>query len=129
IELHAVEHAEEIEMPISATKLAISRELEPDFRLLLDDLFVLAALNVFELLTANRACFAFGARLLQGLAAQKAAHMVGAKRRCLVGRRHTLAHPIPFEAAGAFSNLLFARVNFSLFFMSERLGLFAARPR
>src|SRR5262249_46822020 len=122
IELHAVEHAEEIEMPISATKLAISRELEPDFLLLLDDLFDLAVLNVFELLTANRACFAFGARLLQGLAAQKAAHMVGAKRRCLGGRRPTLAHPIPLESAGAFTALLCARVNFPLFSMPELSG-------
>ena len=49
VDLDAVEHAEEIEVPPGAAKLAVGGELEPDLLLLLDDLLDLAVLDRLEL--------------------------------------------------------------------------------
>src|SRR5262245_21526093 len=87
VELHPVEHAEEIEVPVSSSKLPIGRELEPDFLLLLDDLFDFAVFDLFELITAYGPFLALGTRILQRLAALEAAHVVGTKRWGLVGHR------------------------------------------
>ena len=46
---HAVEAAEEIEMPPGAAEFAVGRELQPDVFLLLDDLLDLAIFDRFEL--------------------------------------------------------------------------------
>ena len=49
VELDAVEHAEEIEMPPGAAEFAVGDELEPDLFLLLDDLLDLAVLDFLQL--------------------------------------------------------------------------------
>ena len=49
VDLDAIEHAEEIEMPERAAELAVGREREPDILLLLDDLLDLAVLDRLEL--------------------------------------------------------------------------------
>ena len=81
VELDAVEHAEEIEVPPGAAELAVGRELEADLLLLLDDLLDLTVLDGLELGRRDRALLALGARLLQRGGTQEAADMVGAKRR------------------------------------------------
>ena len=45
VDLDAVEHAEEIEVPPGTAEFAVGRELEPDLFLLLDDLLDLAVLD------------------------------------------------------------------------------------
>ena len=49
VDLDAIEHAEEIEMPERAAELAVGGELKPDVLLLLDDLLDLAVLDRLEL--------------------------------------------------------------------------------
>ena len=86
VDLDAVEHAVEIEMPPRAAEFAVGRDLEPDFLLLLDDLLDLAVLDLLELRRGDLALFALGARFLQRRGAQNAADHVGAERR--LGSRH-----------------------------------------
>ena len=81
VDLDAVEHAEEIEVPPGAAELAVGRELEADLLLLLDDLLDLAVLDGLELGRRDRALLALGARLLERGGTQEAADMVGAERR------------------------------------------------
>ena len=81
VELDAVEHAEEIEMPPGAAEFAVGDELEPDLFLLLDDLLDLAVLDLFQLGRGDRALFALRARLLDRRGAQQAADHVGAEGR------------------------------------------------
>ena len=73
VELDAVEHAEEIEMPPGAAEFAVGGELEADLLLLLDDLLDLAVLDLFELGRGDRALLALRARLLDRRGAQQAA--------------------------------------------------------
>ncbi len=49
VDLDAVEHAEEIEMPPGAAEFAVGGELEADLFLLLDDLLDLAVFDLFQL--------------------------------------------------------------------------------
>ena len=49
VDLDALQHAEEIEVPPGAAVLAVGRELEADLLLLLDDLLDLAVLDLLEL--------------------------------------------------------------------------------
>ena len=49
VDLDAVEHAVEIEMPPGAAEFAVGGGLQPDLFLLLDDLLDLAVLDLFEL--------------------------------------------------------------------------------
>ena len=86
VDLDAVEHAEEIEMPPGAAEFAVGRELEPDLFLLLDDLLDLAVLDRRERCRGDLALLALGARFLQRRGAQQAADHVGAKRR--LGSHH-----------------------------------------
>ena len=67
VELDAVEHAEEIEMPIGAAELAVGRQLEADLLLLGDDLLDFLVLDLFQLGGRDLALFALGARDLQRL--------------------------------------------------------------
>src|SRR4029434_6182134 len=69
VELHPVEHAEEIEVPVGSSTLAISGKPEPDFLLLLDDLFDFAVFDLLELINADCPLLALGTRVLQRLAA------------------------------------------------------------
>src|SRR5262245_37787097 len=69
VKLHPVEHAEEIEVPVGSSKLAIGCEPEADFLLLLDDLFDFAVFDLLELITADGPLLASGTRVLQRLAA------------------------------------------------------------
>ena len=85
VELDAVEHAEEVEMPPGAAELAVGRELEADRFLLADDLFDLAVLDRGKLGRADRAGRRLLARLLERGRAQQRADMVGAKRRLGAG--------------------------------------------
>src|SRR4029079_8116467 len=78
VDLDAVEHAEEGEVPPLATELAIGGDLEPDLLLLLDDLLDLAILDRLELAGTDLALLALGARLSQRRGAQDAADHVGA---------------------------------------------------
>src|SRR5215472_4470609 len=78
--LHAVEPPEEVEMPPRAAEFAVSRELEPDRLLLLDDLFDLGVLDLLELRSGDRGLCMLAARLLQWRSAQQATDMIGAKR-------------------------------------------------
>ena len=64
-DLDPVEHAEEIEMPPGAAKLAVGRDLQPDLFLLLDDLLDLAVLDLLERCRADLAFFPFRPRFLQ----------------------------------------------------------------
>ena len=48
VDLDAVEHAEEIEMPPRAAEFAVGGELEPDLLLLLDDLLDLGVLDLLS---------------------------------------------------------------------------------
>ena len=81
VNLDAVEHAEEIEVPPGAAELAVGRELETQLLLLLDDLFDLTILDGLELGRRDRTLFALGARLLQRSGTQEAADMIGTERR------------------------------------------------
>ena len=103
VELDAVEHAEEIEMPPGATEFAVGGELEADLLLLLDDLLDLAVLDLFELRRADGALLALRARLLDRRGAQNAADMVGAEWR-LGSLRHRVLRVAPagLTAAGLF---------------------------
>src|SRR5258708_36089836 len=87
VDLHALQHPEEIEMPPGAAVLAVGRELEPDLLLLADDLLYLAIFDLLELGGRDRAALALGARVLDGGRAQDAADMVGAERRLGSGHR------------------------------------------
>src|SRR4029079_5193835 len=64
VEIDAVEHAEEIEVPPGPPELAVGRELEADLLLLLDDLPALAVLDGLELGRRDHALLALGTRLL-----------------------------------------------------------------
>src|SRR4029079_11030986 len=81
VEIDAVEHAEEIEVPPGPPELAVGRELEADLLLLLDDLLDLTVLDGLELGCRDRALLALGPRLLERGGTQEAADMVGTKRR------------------------------------------------
>ena len=81
VELDAIEHAEEIEMPERAAEFAVGGELQPDLLLLLDNLLDLAVLNLLQLRGSDRALLALGARVLDRRGAQQAADHVGAERR------------------------------------------------
>src|SRR5262249_24505088 len=81
VNLHAVEHAEEVEVPPGAAELAVGCKLKAELLLLLDDLFDLAVLDRLELGGGDGALFALGARLLERRRAQEAADMIGAERR------------------------------------------------
>ena len=80
-DLHAVEHPEEIEMPPGPAKLAVSRNLQSDVFLLLDDLLDLAVLDLLERGRVDFAFFPFGPRFLQSGGTQQAADHVGAEGR------------------------------------------------
>ena len=69
VEFDALEHAEEVEVPVGAAEFAVGRELEADLFLLPNDLFDLAVLDVSQLLGANCPFFTLCARILQRLAA------------------------------------------------------------
>ena len=81
VQLDAVQHPEEVEVPPGAAKLAVGGERKPELLLLLDDLLDLAVLDRLELGRRDRALFALGARLLERRGAQEAADMIGAERR------------------------------------------------
>ena len=81
LDLDAVEHAVEIEMPPRAAEFAVGRALQPDLFLLLDDLLDLAVLDLLELRRVDLALLALGARFLERRGAQEAADDVGAERR------------------------------------------------
>src|SRR5262249_2956162 len=81
VDLDAVEHAEEIEMPPGAAKLAVGREVKPDFLLLPDDLLDLPVLDLLERGVTDRALLVLFARFLERRRAQEAADMIGAERR------------------------------------------------
>ena len=107
VDFHAVEHAEEIEVPPRAAKLAIGGKLKADLFLLLDDLLDLAVFNLFELSRRNRALLALRARLLDRRGAQNAADMVGAEWR-LGSLRHGFLREAPAgRAAGHLPGLSF----------------------
>ncbi len=92
VELDAVEHAEEIEVPPGAAEFAVGGELEADLLLLLDDLLDLAVLDLFQLRGGDRALLALRARLLDRRGAQQAADHVGAERR--LGPLHDVSSEI-----------------------------------
>ena len=98
VELDAVEHAEEIEMPPRAAEFAVGRELQPDLFLLLDDLLDLAVLDLFELGGGDLALLALGARLLDRRGAQQAADHVGAEWR--LGPLHDISSEVHRGAGG-----------------------------
>jgi hypothetical protein len=77
VDLDVVEHAEEIEMPPGAAKLAVARELEPDLLLLGDDVADLAILDLLELTRGDLAFLALGAGILERRGTQEAADVVG----------------------------------------------------
>ena len=70
LDLDAVEHAVEIEMPPRAAEFAVGGDLQPDLLLLLDDLLDLAVFHLLELCRADLALFALGARVLERRGAQ-----------------------------------------------------------
>jgi hypothetical protein len=70
LDLDAVEHAVEIEVPPRAAEFAVGRDLEPDFFLLLDDLLDLAVLDLLELRRGDLALLPLGPRFLQRRGAQ-----------------------------------------------------------
>src|SRR5277367_4456257 len=88
--LDAVEHAVEIEMPPRAAEFAIGGALQPDLLLLLDDLLDLAVLDLLELRRADLALVALGAGFLERRGAQNRADHVGAERRLVFGHRAIL---------------------------------------
>src|SRR6185437_12316315 len=73
---------QEVAMPGGALILAVSGELEPDLLLHLDDRAHRILLDAAKLLGGQFLAREFLARLDQRLRAQKAADMIGAKRRC-----------------------------------------------
>ena len=91
LDLDAVEHAVEVEMPPGAAEFAVGRDLEPDLLLLLDDGLDLAILDGGELRRADLALLALGARFLQRRGAQDRADHVGAERR--LASRHRAVPP------------------------------------
>jgi hypothetical protein len=90
VELDAVEHAVEIEMPPGPAELAVGRELEADRFLLANDLFDLAILDRGKLGGADRARRGLLARLLEDGRSEQRADMVGAKRRLGAGSHGAL---------------------------------------
>ena len=81
VDFDPVEHPEKIEVPPGTAEFAVGGKFEPDLLLLLDDVFDRAILDRLELGGADRIGFALGARLFQCGGTQKAADMIGAKRR------------------------------------------------
>ena len=80
-DLDAIEHAEEVEVPPRAAKLAVGRDLQADVFLLLDDGLDFAVLDLLERRRADLALFPLGPRFFQRGGAQQAADNVGAERR------------------------------------------------
>src|ERR1700733_12512980 len=70
MDLDAIEHAVEIEMPPRAAEFAVGGALQPDLFLLLDDLLDLAVLDLLELRRGDLALFTLGARVLERRGAQ-----------------------------------------------------------
>src|SRR5262249_20942546 len=81
IQLDAVEHAQEIEMPPRAPEFAVGCELEPGLLLPGDDLINLAVFDGLELSCRDISFLAVGACFLQGLRTQQTADMIGAEWR------------------------------------------------
>jgi hypothetical protein len=81
VDLDAVQHAVEVEMPPRTAELAVGRKLEADLFLLLDDVPDFAILDRLELVGADLALFALFACVLKRGWPQEAADMIGAKRR------------------------------------------------
>src|SRR5262249_47178805 len=98
VDLDALQHAEEVEVPPRAAVLAIGRELETDVLLLLDDLVDLAVLDRLEVSFAELARLVLGTRVLDRGRAQDAADMVGTVRRLGSGghRASPVAQPLAF---------------------------------
>src|SRR5712691_2037822 len=81
VEVDAVEHPKEIEVPPGAAELAVGRKLEADLLLLLDDLLDFPVFDRLELGRRDGALFVLGAGLLERRGAQEAADMIGAVGR------------------------------------------------
>ena len=81
VDLDAVEHAEEIEVPPGAAEFAVGRALQADLLLLLDDLLDLLVLDLLQLSGVDLVLLALLARFLDRRRAQEAADVIGAKRR------------------------------------------------
>src|SRR5262249_41211897 len=65
VELDAVQHGEEVEMPPRAAEFAVGRKLQSNLRLLLDQVPDLAILDLLELSRRDLALFAPGPGLLE----------------------------------------------------------------
>ncbi len=78
---HAVEAAEEIEVPPRAAEFAVGRALQADRLLVLDDDRDLAVLDRLELGSGDLALLPLGARLLEAGGAQQASDVIGAEGR------------------------------------------------
>src|SRR5262249_30758169 len=81
VDFDAIEHAEKVEMPERAAKLAIGGKLQPYVLLLLDDPGDLTILDRLQLGTRFSAFLLFAACLLERRGAEEAADMGGGKRR------------------------------------------------
>src|ERR1700722_14694055 len=108
MDLDAVEHAVEIEMPPRAAEFAVGGALEADLLLLLDDLLDLAVLDLLELRSRDRALLALGAGFLERRGAQNRADHIGAVRRLVFGHRAILLKNCWRDTSGgrAFRQLL-----------------------
>src|SRR5262249_14487028 len=88
VNLDAVEHAEEIEVPPRPAILAIGGKLKPDVFLFLDQLLDLFVLDRIQLRVVDGPHLMTRARILDRLRPKKASDMVGTKRRgCSLHRR------------------------------------------
>src|SRR5262245_27825118 len=91
IDLDAVQHAEEIEVPPRAAELAVGGELEADLFLLSDHVADLAIFHRLERLGGDLALLLLGARLVNRGRTQETAYMIGTERR--LGSFHE-RHPL-----------------------------------
>src|SRR5215207_8261443 len=81
VQIDALHSAEKIEVPERAPEFAVGRKLHADVFLLLDHVLDFLVLYRLQLHRRDFALLSFRARLFQGIAAQKASDLVGAKRR------------------------------------------------
>src|SRR5215831_11327080 len=97
ISFDAIELAEKVVVPEGAAELAVGHRSQPHLRLLFDDRGDLAVFDRAQLVSADLATLALGARVLQRGRTQQAADVVGAERWC--GAGHDL-HPSPPRKRG-----------------------------
>ena len=88
----ADEVAQEVEVPPRAPELAVGRKLQPDRRLPLHDLLDLGVLDLAQIGRRDFLFLVLGARILDAVGPEQAAHFVGSEWR--LGPGHGLS---PFD--------------------------------